>query len=98
GPITGADPAVAVDGQLLAPDLEHAAPCPDLGEARSLDDGACATGPHEVGLLLHSGERSLPRQVAGDAVLGAVANEPQAAQRLQHLDPVRTHALIETIV
>src|SRR5207302_4928209 len=26
------------------------------------------------------------------------ANEPQAAQWLQHLDPVRTHALIETIV
>ena len=46
-------------------------------------------GPHDVVLLHHRGERPLPREVEPEAVLGRVADQPDALQRLLHLDAER---------
>jgi hypothetical protein len=81
----------------LAGDPQLAHPRAHLREPRGVQDRARAEA-QQVLRLLHRLERARPRQVEADAVLVPVADEPQPRQRVEHLDPVRAHPLVEPVV
>ena len=70
---------------------ERAAPRAHLGQALGVEGDAAAVADELVGLGDGRAE-ALPGEVGGDGVLGGLAHEAQALQRLEHLDPQRADA------
>src|SRR5262245_10355986 len=91
GAVARAPPAVRRDLEALVADAEPPRPAAGLREARGVEEHA-SVAADEVARLLVRRDRALPDEVEGDPVLGLVEREAQAPQRLEHLDPERTHA------
>src|SRR3954451_13068600 len=78
GPVTRPDPAGGLDGDLVAADAQDAGPGPQLREARRVQEKPPPV-PGDVLGLLNGRERAVPGKVEADAVLIAVAGQPDPA-------------------
>ncbi|WP_168176108.1 DUF1589 domain-containing protein [Mycobacterium sp. ST-F2] len=95
-PVTRTDPGVWADRDVFAVDGEGAAPGTQLGEALRIQRDAVAL-PHDVRLLLHDVEQTVPREVGGDT-LGLVEHDAYLVQRVGDLDAVADDVLVQPVL
>ncbi len=85
------------DGELRAGDREGARPESRLGQPLGVEDHPPLAAQVLAGLG-HGRNVALPRHVHGHVVLGRVDDDPQPAERLEHLDVERAHGKIRPIL
>jgi len=94
GPVPGARPTVVGHIELAPGDPEPAAPAAELAKPGRVHDRPVA-GQQQVRFLFDGRERPGPVQVEVQAGVGGVAGQVQPSQRLDHVDPVAAHLLVE---
>ena len=96
-PVFGAAPAGLVDGELAVGVADGARPPSELGEAGRVHDASLAL-PQDLAGLLDGRRAGREREVAGDAGLVVVDDQPGAAERLGDLEPARAHREIGALL
>ena len=96
GAVARAPPAVGGHRDLLAADLERAAPAAGLREAHRVEEHAAVLAD-VLARLLERGDRAVPGEVAGDPVRVRLEHEADPLERLHHLDAERPGARIHAV-
>src|SRR5262249_26967383 len=95
--VAGAPPPVGRDIEVLVADFERPRPEAGLGEAHRVEQHPPVL-PDVLARLEERRDRALPRQVAGDAVLGGLQDHAHLLQAFDDLDVERPDARVHAVV